>query len=125
MTSNALFISVAESMVILRPICQVGWLRASDTPACSIRSMGQSRKGPPEAVRVIRRNLSPLLALQALEDGRMLAIHRQNLYSGGAGGGHDYGPAHDQRFLVGDGQVSPALDGRQRRPPARPNRPGP
>ena len=50
MTSNALFMSVAESMVILGPIFQVGWCSACSgvTPA---RSAGLlSRKAPPDAV---------------------------------------------------------------------------
>ena len=55
-TSSPLFISVAESMVILRPIRQVGMaqrvLRAPTSPA----SAGECpRNGPPEAVRISRR----------------------------------------------------------------------
>ncbi len=54
MTSSPLFISVAESIVILRPIRQVGCLRASSGPT-AVSSFGEwPRNGPPEAVRIRR-----------------------------------------------------------------------
>mmetsp|Transcript_33644 Transcript_33644/g.43190 ORF Transcript_33644/g.43190 Transcript_33644/m.43190 type:complete len:230 (-) Transcript_33644:252-941(-) len=46
---------VAESTVILAPISQLGWVRASFTVALCMSSTSQSRKAPPEAVRMIRR----------------------------------------------------------------------
>ena len=49
-TSNALFISVAESIVIFLPIVQVGCCRARSGVTDSISSSGVVRKGPPEAV---------------------------------------------------------------------------
>ena len=55
MTSRPLFISVAESTVILRPMRQVGWARASAGRTSSRRSAGHSRNGPPEAVSTSRR----------------------------------------------------------------------
>ena len=55
MISRALFIMVAESMVIFAPMFQVGWLRASATVAAWIRSAVHSRNGPPEAVMTTRR----------------------------------------------------------------------
>src|SRR6516164_1245642 len=51
MTSRPLFIRVELSMVILGPIDQVGWASASLTVAVPSWSAGQSRKGPPDAVR--------------------------------------------------------------------------
>lgn len=47
---------VAESTVILRPIDQLGCLRASSTFTIASFSTGQSRNAPPEAVRIMRRN---------------------------------------------------------------------
>ena len=119
MTSRALFISVAESMVIFRPICQVGWLRACSTVACSTFSAGQSRSAPPEAVMTTFSTSSALTGGQALEDGRVLAVHRQDGHARRTRRGHDDRAGHHQRFLVGDGQGRPALDGRQRRGQAR------
>ena len=51
MTSKPLFIMVAESMVILAPISQLGCLSACALVAVAICSRGQVRNGPPEAVR--------------------------------------------------------------------------
>ena len=48
--SNALLSIVAESMVILAPIDQLGWARASRTVTLLSSSMLRVRKGPPEAV---------------------------------------------------------------------------
>ncbi len=58
MISSPLFIIVAESMVIFGPIDQLGCLSACSRVAPRIASMGQSRNGPPEAVRMIRRTSS-------------------------------------------------------------------
>ena len=55
MTSRPLFMSVAESTVILRPMLQLGCFRASATLTVFSFSTGQSRKAPPEAVRMILR----------------------------------------------------------------------
>src|SRR5512147_1102267 len=54
MTSSPLFIMVAESMVIFFPMLQLGWLSASsmDTPASF--ASGYLKKGPPDAVRMMR-----------------------------------------------------------------------
>ena len=54
-TSRPLFMSVAESIVILAPMSQVGCARASSGRARARRSAGQSRNGPPEAVSMRRR----------------------------------------------------------------------
>ncbi|CAI8251437.1 MAG: Uncharacterised protein [Prochlorococcus marinus str. MIT 9313] len=50
MTSSPLFIKVAESTVILRPMLQLGWLVASAMVAFSRSFADQSRKAPPDAV---------------------------------------------------------------------------
>jgi len=46
--------SVAESIVILRPISQVGCFSACASVTSANRSAGQVRKGPPDAVRISR-----------------------------------------------------------------------
>ncbi len=50
MTSSALFISDAESTVTFGPMLHVGWSSVSSTVACSTRSAGHVRNGPPDAV---------------------------------------------------------------------------
>src|SRR5665647_3818036 len=51
MTSRPLFISVAESMLILGPIDQVGCLSASSGVTAASSAAARPRKGPPEPVR--------------------------------------------------------------------------
>ena len=53
-TSSALFIRVAESIVILGPMDQVGWRSASVGVARAMRFSLQVQNGPPEAVRITR-----------------------------------------------------------------------
>ena len=78
-TSRPLFISVAESMVILRPICQVGCCSASSAVTrCRARDARRPRNGPPDAVRISRRTSRGVAAVQALMDGVVLAVDRQD-----------------------------------------------
>src|SRR3954447_21781887 len=58
MTSSPLFISFAESIVILPPMAQVGWRRASFTATSSSSARERPRKGPPEAV-ITSRSTAP------------------------------------------------------------------
>src|SRR3954452_6822041 len=51
MTSSPLFASVAEAIVILAPIVQVGWRSACSGVTAAISSAVASRNGPPDAVR--------------------------------------------------------------------------
>ena len=51
-TSNPLFIIVAESMVIFAPILQLGCLSACSRVTCSSCSLVNVRNGPPDAVRI-------------------------------------------------------------------------
>jgi hypothetical protein len=53
MTSSALFIIVAESTEILRPITQFGWAHASSGVTLASVAGSRLRKGPPEAVRMM------------------------------------------------------------------------
>jgi hypothetical protein len=78
MTSKPLFISVAESTVILAPMRQLGCCRACSTVISAKRSFGSVRKGPPEAVKMSRSTAShrsPMrhcsAALCSLSMGRM------------------------------------------------------
>jgi hypothetical protein len=57
-TSRPLFISVAESIVILPPIDHVGWLSASSTVTALSSSARRPRNGPPEAV-ITSRSTTP------------------------------------------------------------------
>ena len=52
MTSKHLFTKVAESIEILLPISQFGWLRASATFLFLRFSRGSPSNGPPDAVKV-------------------------------------------------------------------------
>ena len=54
MISSPLFIIVAESIVILGPIFQVGCASASSTVIEEKEARSRSRNGPPEAVRTRR-----------------------------------------------------------------------
>src|SRR5579883_2492025 len=54
-SSSPLFMRVAESTEIFRPITQLGWAQAASGVAAAIASAPQSRNGPPEAVSRIRR----------------------------------------------------------------------
>ena len=52
-------------------------------------------------------------AVQALENGVVLAVHRKHLHTGPAGFLHDDLPGHDQDFLAGDGEVLACFNGGQ------------
>ena len=54
-TSSPLFISVAESIVIFRPIRHVGCFSASAADTAARSDAGRPRNGPPDAVRMSRR----------------------------------------------------------------------
>ena len=113
---------VAESMVILLPIRQVGWFRASASVAFSICSCWPSRNGPPLAVRMIRLTSCGRAALHRLEDRRVLRIDRQHRHAAPPGLRHQQRTGDDQRFLVGQRQRLARPDRRQhRRQPRRPD----
>ena len=111
--------SVAESMVILAPIVQVGWASASVGVATAMASCDQSRKGPPEAVRMSRETLpgsSPTRHCQMAECsesmGRSQAsgeasadsrIVRPDGRGPRPGQGHDEVAGADEHLLVGGG----------------------
>ena len=113
MTSSALFIRVAESIVIFGPICQVGCLRACSGVTSSSSRRVLPRNGPPEEVRITRRTSRGSPGAEALEDRRVLAVDRQQRRLPLAGQLGDQRAADDQRLLVRQGDRLARL---QRRP---------
>ena len=73
MTSSPLFIMVAESTEILRPITQLGWAQACAGVTRPNSDIGKVRNGPPEAVSQIRR--TPALS-RALSRSRVKSAGR-------------------------------------------------
>ena len=78
MTSSPLFISVAESIVILRPIRHVGCCSASAAETAASSDAVRPRNGPPDAVSTSRCTSAAVAAVQALVNGVVLAVDRQN-----------------------------------------------
>ena len=115
MTSSALFASVALSTVILRPMLHVGCRSASATVARSSCSRVQPRNGPPDAVMMSRRTSLGRPVPETLQDGRMLAVDRDDLAAAGLRRRRDEIARHDQRFLVGECHALPRSQRRQRR----------
>ena len=119
MTSRPLLASVAESIVILAPIVQVGWRRACSGVTAASVAGSASRNGPPDAVRTSAATPYHQFADEALPDRRVLQIDRSQPgqcagiriagVPGGRGRGqgmrewHDEVAAGDQRLLVGRG----------------------
>ena len=111
MTSRPLFISVAESIVILRPICHVGCCSASAAVTlCELgRRAGRGTVRPtPSARAASPRDASRpcrhwWMALCSLSTGRIATPRRR------AAVGHD-AAGHDQHFLVGQRDRLAALD---------------
>ena len=108
MTSSALFIIVAESTEILRPITQFGCAQA-----CVGRHVAQRRRvaaaerpargGEHDVVDA--RGPGAAVLGQALEDRRMLAVDRQQRGAALAHRLHEQRAADDQRLLVGQQQA--------------------
>ena len=96
MTSSALLARVAESIVIFAPIFHVGWRSASSGPTRSSSPRSSPRKGPPEAVSTRRANRPGVLARQTLENGRVLAVDRDQLSTTFAGRFDHQGPSRHE-----------------------------
>ena len=105
MTSRPLFISVAESIVILPPIAQVGCLSACSTVtssssvarAAAERAAGGGDDEPLDGARA--------LAGDQLVQRGVLGVDRDQLGAGGLGErGHELA-ADDERLLVGQRDV--------------------
>ena len=113
-TSSALFMSVAESMVIFGPIVQVGCLRAfsGEHPQSSADQL--PRNGPPLAVRHHTCDIPLPDGPLTLEDRGMLAVHGQQRRPGfGRTAGITSAPATTSVSLFASAKVSAALDRRQ------------
>ena len=110
-TSSPLFISVAESTVILAPIRQVGMRqRLLGRDARQLGRRARPRNGPPEAVsdQRARPRRAPSPA-QALEERRVLAVDRQRAPPPLRGRGVEHQrAAGDQALLVGQRDVDAA-----------------
>ena len=65
-------------MVIFRPIRQVGCFSASAADDACQLDADRPRNGPPDAVRISRLHLAARAPVQALVDGVVLAVDRQD-----------------------------------------------
>ncbi len=100
MTSKPLFINVAESMVMRRPIFQVGWFKACSTVIEENCDFGVFRKGPPEAVSQIAR-LLPFVRRAGTGGPRCVRCRWATRLALAAGFGGDQFSGGDQAFFVG------------------------
>ena len=110
MTSNPLFIRVAESMVMRWPIFQVGWFSAWSTVIEENSDFGVFKKrsagrGEPDALDLFHPS-----AAQALVDGVVFAVDGQQRLALAARFGGDQFSGGDQAFFVGqaDGLARPS-----------------
>ena len=115
MTSRPLFISVAESIVILPPIAQVGCLSASSTVTSASSSRAAAaeraaRRGDDDAVQRADRH-----GLQQVVQRGVLGVDRQQLRAGRLGELRDELAADDERLLVGQREVDALPQRRDRR----------
>ena len=123
MSSSPLFISVAESMVILGPIDQLGCASACSGVTAARSAALRPRKGPPDPVSSSSSSagLSPAVAGHAgagaaagdaLEQRAVLAVHGQDGRTAAAGGVQDERPAGDHALLVGQRERRAGLERR-------------
>ena len=82
--SKPLFISVAESIVILRPMSQVGWRSASRGVTRSRSRSGQVAEGAAGGREDELLDGGDVLAPEALPDGAVLAVDGAQLAAGRA-----------------------------------------
>src|SRR5881296_2811735 len=92
--SRPLLNSVAESIVIFRPITQEGCLSARSTVIFGNSSFGVLRKGPPDG--------RDWFAFEALENSGVFAVHREDFHIVLRSFAHDDFAGHHQDFLGGD-----------------------
>ncbi len=110
-----MFIIVAESMVILRPIDQFGW-----RSAC-FEGRGFELLRCPGAERPARRGQNDALdiiavaAAERLKQRVVLAVDRQDRRAGRRGAAHEEAAGANQTFLVGKRDRCAALDRGKRR----------
>ena len=109
-TSRPLFMRVAESIVILGPMRQVGCARASSRVMRSKLSRGRLRNGPPEAVRMQPPHVLRPAAVEALVQRAVLAVDGQEPGARLARPGEHQLPGHHQRLLVRERHVLARLE---------------
>ena len=120
-SSRPLFISVAESIVILPPIDHVGWLSASSI-VTAWRSSARRPGSPPEAVMTSPLDDPGRFAGQQMVQRGVLGVDRDQLRARGLGErGHEFA-AHDQGLLVGQRDVDALGQRHDRRAEAGPSR---
>jgi len=88
MTSSALFIIVAESTEILRPITQLGWAQASSGVTSASVAGSRWRNGPPEAVSTMWSDAAAgggSVAKDTGDDFEFCVLSSGGLVSAGAG----------------------------------------
>ena len=114
MTSRPLLTSVAELVVISRPMSQVGCARA----CCGVTAVSSSRRrprnGPPLAVTSNRRTSTSAAGAQALGQRGVLGVDRDELARRGQP--RDDRAAGDQRLLVRQPDLGAGLQGGDRGP---------
>src|SRR3989338_7076707 len=116
--SRALFISVAESTVILGPIFQFG-CRSASRGVIREKAPARLKNGPPDAVRRIFRTLSGLSPAMTWKIAFVSAAAGKSRAAAFLGGAPEKPAGADQRFLVGNGQRDAAFGGGERRRQAR------
>ena len=77
-TSSPLFMRVAESIVILRPMDQLGWQRAASGVTASSSLLGLLKKGPPGGRKEHPFESFPVVSLQGLKNSAVFAVHGEN-----------------------------------------------
>ena len=117
-TSRPLFISVAESIVILPPIAQVGCRSAARR--VTSRELGAAAAAERAARRGQREALDGPgpLALDQLVQRGVLGVDRDQLRAGGLAERHHELTADDERLLVGERDVDALGERDDRRPQA-------
>ena len=129
-TSRALFISVAESIVIFGPIRQVGCFRASSGVTRASSRADRPRNGPPEDVRTTRRTSCRPPAWSAWKIAECSLSTGKIVRPACPGQVHHQRAGHHQRLLVGQRDDLARLQRRPGPAQARPrrrsrSRPGP
>ena len=100
MISSALFIKVAESIVIFGPMFQVGCFDACSGVTSLSSLVVLPRNGPPELVKTTAPDLAGLARFQTLKDRRMFAIDGKQDRAGFLGEFGDECAGDHHRFLV-------------------------
>ena len=110
-TSRPLFISVAESIVILPPIAQVGWRSASSTVTPRPARAARPRNGPARGGEHQRVDRARALAGEQLVQRGVLRVDRHELRARRLAQRHHQLAADHERLLVGERDVDALGEG--------------